>query len=105
MAKLTAGKRAKLPRGDFAGPGRSFPVNDPNHARLAKSAASRKVNSGTMSKGEEASIDAKANKVLHGGKTSPVKTDRGTFHMKENRSNAAKPKGRAAPIFGGKGGF
>lgn len=105
MAKLTAGKRNKLPKSEFAGPGRSFPVNDANHARLAKSAASRKVNSGTMSTGEEAKIDAKANKVLHGGKTTPVKTDRGTFHMKENKSNAAKPKGRTAPAFGGKRGF
>lgn len=35
MAKLTTSKRASLPKKDFAGPGRSFPVNDKNHARAA----------------------------------------------------------------------
>jgi hypothetical protein len=94
MAKLTAGKRKALPKADFAGPGRSFPVPDANHARLAKSAASRKVNSGTMSTGEAGKIDAKANKVLHDGKTSPVKSDRGTFHMKENKPAPAKGRVR-----------
>jgi hypothetical protein len=35
MAKLKAAQRNKLPAKDFAGPGRSFPVNDVNHARNA----------------------------------------------------------------------
>lgn len=35
MAKLTTKKRKSLPASDFAGPDRSFPVNDPNHARNA----------------------------------------------------------------------
>lgn len=105
MAKLTAGKRNKLPKSDFAGPDRSYPVPDRGHAIAAKSRASAAVNAGRMSKSTEAGIDAKANKVLHGGKTTPVKTDRGTFHMKENKPAAAKPKGRTAPAFGGKRGF
>lgn len=37
MARLTAAQRRKLPAGDFAGPGRSFPVNDANHAKAALS--------------------------------------------------------------------
>jgi hypothetical protein len=64
VAKLTAAKRKALPASVFAGPGRSFPVPDKNHARLAKSAASRKVNSGTMSKAMATKIDRKADKVL-----------------------------------------
>jgi hypothetical protein len=35
MAKLSASKRQSLPKKDFAGPGRSFPVNDKAHARAA----------------------------------------------------------------------
>lgn len=35
MARLTAKARKKLPAKDFAGPDRSYPVNDPSHARNA----------------------------------------------------------------------
>lgn len=35
MAKLNAKKRNALPSGDFALPGRRYPVNDANHARNA----------------------------------------------------------------------
>lgn len=35
MAKLDAKKRDALPKRDFAGPDRSYPVNDANHARNA----------------------------------------------------------------------
>lgn len=35
MAKLSAGKRKKLPAKDFAGPHRSFPIEDKKHARAA----------------------------------------------------------------------
>ena len=35
MAKLSAGRRSKLPAKDFAGPGRSFPINDAKHAKAA----------------------------------------------------------------------
>jgi hypothetical protein len=35
MAKLTAKDRKALPAKDFAGPGRSFPINDKNHAKAA----------------------------------------------------------------------
>lgn len=62
--KLTAGKRAKMSKSSFAGPGRSFPVSDPTHARLAISGATRSYNAGNISAGEEASIKAKARKKL-----------------------------------------
>jgi hypothetical protein len=64
MARLTAKTRKSLPKKDFAGPGRSYPVEDKGHARAAKSRASAAVNAGRMSKGTEAKIDAKANKKL-----------------------------------------
>lgn len=35
MSKLSPKQRAKLPSKDFAGPGRSFPVNDKKHAKAA----------------------------------------------------------------------
>ena len=35
MAKLSARARAKLPSSTFAGPGRSFPIPDKNHAKAA----------------------------------------------------------------------
>lgn len=45
MAKgghMNAAKRNSLPKGDFAGPDRSYPINDANHARAALSRASGK---------------------------------------------------------------
>jgi len=35
MAKLTSKQRKALPSKSFAGPDRSYPINDPNHARNA----------------------------------------------------------------------
>lgn len=35
MAKLTAKKRNALPASTFAGPDRSYPINDASHARNA----------------------------------------------------------------------
>lgn len=35
MAKLSSSKRNSLPSKDFAGPGRSYPINDASHARNA----------------------------------------------------------------------
>ena len=40
MAKLTAAKRNALPAKDFAGPGRSYPINNMSHARNALARAS-----------------------------------------------------------------
>lgn len=37
MARLSAAQRRKMPASEFAGPNRSFPVNDANHARAALS--------------------------------------------------------------------
>lgn len=68
MAKLTTKARKELPASKFAGPDRSYPVNDRSHAANAKARASQAVNAGRMSKSTEAKIDAKADKVLKKGK-------------------------------------
>jgi hypothetical protein len=68
MAKLDTAERKKMPSGDFAGPGRSYPVEDKAHAADAKSRASAAEHAGRMSKSEENSIDARANRVLGKGK-------------------------------------
>lgn len=69
MPKLTTNSRDKLPKGDFAGPDRSYPVPDKPHARNAKARASQAVNAGRMSKSEERRIDAKPDAKLKGRKS------------------------------------
>lgn len=64
MSKLTTKGRKGLADSKFAGPDRSYPVNDKAHAANAKARATQAVNAGRMSKAEEAKIDAKANRVL-----------------------------------------
>ena len=41
MSKLTAARRKKIPTKDFAGPDRSYPVEDASHARNALARASQ----------------------------------------------------------------
>ena len=65
MAKLTAAKRKKLPKKDFAGPNRSYPVNDRRHAANAKARATQQVKKGNLSPAEAHRIAAKANRMLH----------------------------------------
>lgn len=64
MARLTAGRRASMPKSQFAGPGHSFPINDKTHARLAISGATRSERAGNISASTEASIKAKARAKL-----------------------------------------
>lgn len=68
MAKLTTKARKSLPKKEFAGADRSYPIPDRAHAANAKARASQAVNAGRMSKSTEAKIDAKANKKLKGKK-------------------------------------
>lgn len=74
MAKLSTKQRKALPASEFAGPNRSYPVEDKSHARNAKARASQAVNAGRMSKAEEAKIDRKADAVLHKGKSKGVRS-------------------------------
>lgn len=68
MAKLSTKQRNALPKGDFAGPGRSYPVNDKAHAANAKARATQMENKGKLSASSKAKIDAKANRILDEGK-------------------------------------
>ena len=65
MANLTAAKRKKMPKSQFAGPGTSFPINDANHARLAIGGATRSERAGNISASEAESIKAKARGKLY----------------------------------------
>jgi hypothetical protein len=69
VAKLTSKQRKKLPAKDFAGPGRSYPVEDAAHARNAKARASAQVHQGNLSVAEEKKIDQRADRVLGKPKT------------------------------------
>jgi len=68
MATLTTKKRKALPASAFAGPDRSYPVQDKSHAANAKARATQMVNAGKLSESAKSKIDAKANKVLKGKK-------------------------------------
>ncbi len=63
MAKLTTKTRKAIPTSKFAGPGRSYPIEDKAHARNAKARAAQ-----FASPALKARIDAKADKVLGKGK-------------------------------------
>lgn len=65
MAKLSTEDRKEMPKSAFAGPGKSFPVNDATHARLAISGATRSENAGNISSTEASRIKAKATRALH----------------------------------------
>lgn len=64
MSKLTTKARNALPNKDFAGPDRSYPVQDRSHAANAKARATQAHDKGLISLNAEERIDAKANKVL-----------------------------------------
>lgn len=64
MAKLSSSGRSHLPAKDFAGPGRSFPIENASHARAAISGATRAERAGHISPSEEAHIKAEARAKL-----------------------------------------
>ncbi len=61
---LTTKQRNALPDSAFAGPGRSYPVNDRSHAANAKARATQMENVGKLSPNQADMIRAKANRVL-----------------------------------------
>ena len=64
MAKLSTPARKAIPKKDFAGPGKSYPVENRKHAKAAIMDAGVAEKSGRMSKSEEKRIDRKADAVL-----------------------------------------
>jgi hypothetical protein len=64
MAKLTTKARKALPSKDFAGPGRSYPVENRSHAIAAKGRATQQWTEGKLSASARDKIVAKANQKL-----------------------------------------
>jgi len=64
MSTLTAAQRRRLSASKFAGPNRSYPVNDRSHAANAKARAHQQLNRGNLSSATYRRIVAKANRVL-----------------------------------------
>ena len=56
--------RSKPPSRDFAGPGRSYPVENASHAEVAKGFAKRALDEGRMRPAEYKEIVAHANETL-----------------------------------------
>jgi hypothetical protein len=61
---LTGEKRKKMPSSAFAGPHKTFPINDAVHARMAISGATRSMHAGNISASTADKIKAKARKRL-----------------------------------------
>lgn len=64
MSVLSAKQRNALPAKDFAGPGRSYPVNDKAHAANAKARATQQLKKGNLSSSAAAKIREMADQVL-----------------------------------------
>ena len=60
MAKLTKAARSAIPTSKFAGPDRSFPIEDKAHARAAILLSAHAAN--------PAQVKARAERVLHPGR-------------------------------------
>jgi hypothetical protein len=65
MAKLSSKARGKIPSKEFAGPGRSFPIEDKAHARAAIRLAPYSYDAGNISKAVEEHIIGKAKRKLN----------------------------------------
>lgn len=68
---LSSAIRAQMPNKDFAGKGKTFPVNDAKHDRLAISGATRSERAGNISAATANKIKAKARKKLSAADKSP----------------------------------
>ena len=75
MARLTAKQRAALPESDFAGPNRSYPVEDAGHRAAAKSMVAR-YGSPALQKKVDAKADARSGKKAAPKKKTTRKTRR-----------------------------
>lgn len=71
MAKLSQSQRSSLPSKDFAGPDRSFPVNDANHAKAALLDVNKAHG---LTSTEKSEIKEEARKELHRSHPLPKKS-------------------------------
>ena len=65
--KLTAASRKAIPTKEFAGPDRSYPIEDASHAKNAKARARQMLNRGRLSSAEYSHIVKRANRKLGQG--------------------------------------
>lgn len=63
MAKLTSAARKNIPTKEFAGPARSYPIEDKAHAKNAIARATQQVTAGNLTPSQGAKIKAKARKA------------------------------------------
>ncbi len=64
MSKLDAAERKKIPGKEFAGPNRSFPIEDHSHAEAAIRDAPHALHAGSIDKAQEERIDRRAEAKL-----------------------------------------
>lgn len=64
MSKLTAKTRAAIPTKDFAGAGRSYPIENASHAKNAIGRATQQENKGKLTPAQANAIKAKARALL-----------------------------------------
>jgi hypothetical protein len=64
MAKLSSKERSEIPSKEFAGPDRSYPIEDKVHAVNAKARAAQMLAKGYLSQSAHDRIIAKANAKL-----------------------------------------
>lgn len=83
--KLNAAARKRMPKSEFAGPGKSFPIEDKIHAKEALSGATRSEHAGNISASEAAHIKSKARAKLGEGRG-------GTHEPEGNSQHHARPK-------------
>lgn len=98
MAKLTTEDRKELPKSDFAGPGRSYPIppGDRAHAGNAKARASQMHKRGLISDKELSKINGKADKVLGSSKSKAsgdTEADGSSDTAEKDDPPAVKPRG------------
>lgn len=67
MAALSQQARDRLKKNQFAGPDRSYPVNDASHASNAKARAKQQLDAGRITRAQYEQIVAAANRKLAAG--------------------------------------
>lgn len=82
MAKLSAKRRNALPAKSFAGPDRSYPIEDASHARNALARASQHASPALKAK-----VSAKVHKKFPGIK---MKMDGGSVQVRNDRPSRRK---------------
>lgn len=64
MTKLTTKARNMLPKSEFAGPNRTYPIPNASHAKNALARAAQQKNTGALSEHAYESIVSRARKKL-----------------------------------------